>query len=89
MLLTCAAAVAENQLCVVPCLGALPQRRVPVTYAGKQATTPPPAAAASRSKRSLIGSSSSNHNHHHHAAAAGGGVVDAEALEHLQEEVGG
>lgn len=34
--------------------GALPQRRVPATYAGK-ATTPPP--AANRSKRSLISSS--------------------------------
>lgn len=42
-------------LCVcVRAAGALPQRRVPATYAGK-ATTPPP--AANRSKRSLISSS--------------------------------
>lgn len=46
-------------MCVRLPAGAIPQRRVPATYAGK-ATTPPP--AASRSKRSLIGSSSAASN---------------------------
>lgn len=70
----CWCKVAPNMLLplVLPA-GALPQRRVPVTYAGK-ATTPPP--AASRSKRALIGSSSTTN-----------ATSDAETIEHLQEEV--
>lgn len=55
-----------------PHAGAIPQRRVPATYAGKATTPPPP--AVSRSKRSLISSSNT--------------ASDAETIEHLQEEVG-
>lgn len=51
--------------------GALAQRRVPATYAGKATTPPPP--AANRSKRSLISSNNT--------------VNDAETIEHLQDEV--